>query len=362
MTCRSCLSPSVMTELHLGADGRGDARRGEVMSRAQADDRQAILALIDAETAAYFAKDFDAWARCWAQEAFVRRFAWFARGGMLLNVGWSEEAREQRKSMSAYPTPNSSMRQLARDQVNIRIGADMAWVTFDQTAPSTGDPFDVPGLQHELRILERIDGEWKIVCCGELQPEHDIVSYPLLQVDESGVVIWQNEACAEVLWTGPFLTMRGSRLRATDPASDARLKAAIRWASSADLYATRMATMASSSNSRVAAPVLLANPVDEVVTVCWVSAQSQMILISLRDQAKARNAVAPAAIAFGITPAQARLAGLIVDGKDVVEAAGVLGISVNTARTQLKRMFKKTGSHNQPTLVRAILMAAAPPL
>lgn len=332
------------------------------MSRMKADDHDSILALIEAETAAYFAKDFEAWARCWAHEPFVRRFAWFARGGMLLNVGWDEEAREQANSMRSYPTPNWSMRQLVKDKLNVRIGADMAWVTFDQTGPSTGDPFDVAGLQHELRILERIDGEWKIVCCGELQPERDIVSYPLLQVDESGVVLWQNSACAEVLWTSPFLTMRGNRLRATDPGSDARLKAAIRWASSASVYATRMATMASSSNSHVAAPVLLANPVDEVVSVCWVSAQSQMILISLRDQEKSRNAVAPAAIAFGITPAQARLAGLIVDGKDVVEAAAVLGISVNTARTQLKRMFKKTGTHNQPTLVRAILMAGAPSL
>ncbi len=87
-----------------------------------------------------------------------------------------------------------------------------------------------------------------------------------------------------------------------------------------------------------------------------------MILLSLRDQDRSRNAVAPAAMAFGITPAQARLASLIVDGKDLVEAAAILGISVNTARTQLKRMFKKTGSHSQPTLVRAILMAGAPPL
>lgn len=327
-----------------------------------AADQKAILALIDAETAAYFAKDFDAWAACWAHEPFVRRFAWFARGGMLLNVGWDEEAREQANSMRSYPSPNPSMRQLVRDNFNFRISDKMAWVTFDQTAPSTGDPFDVAGLQHELRILERVGGEWKIVCCGELAPERDAVTYPLLQVDDSGMVIWQNQACAEVLWTSPFLSLRGNRIRATDRASDNRLKAAIRWASSASYYATRIATTASFSNSQVAAPVLLASPVDEVVSVCWVSAHNQMILLSLRDQDRSRNAVAPAAMAFGITPAQARLASLIVDGKDLVEAAAILGISINTARTQLKRMFKKTGSHSQPTLVRAILMAGAPPL
>jgi DNA-binding CsgD family transcriptional regulator len=332
------------------------------LSGKTAADEEAIFALIDAETAAYFAKDFDAWADCWVHEPFVRRFAWFARGGMLLNVGWAEEAGEQADSMKAYPNPNTSMRQLARKNLNIRIGDDMAWVTFDQTAPTTGDPFDVAGLQHELRILERIDGRWKIVCCGELAPEREAVTYPLLQVDASGTVIWQNQACAEVLWTSPFLCLRGNRIRATDRASDARLKAAIRWASNASYYAKRMATTASLGNNQVAAPVLLTSSTDEVVSVCWVSASNQMILLSLRDQDRSRNAVAPAAIAFRITPAQARLASLIVDGKDLVEAAAVLGISVNTARTQLKRMFKKTGTHSQPSLVKAILMASAPPL
>lgn len=327
-----------------------------------AGETEAILSLIDAETAAYFAKDFAAWQACWAHGAYVRRFAWFARGGMILNVGWEQESAEQRRSMAAYPAPNHSMQQLVRENINIRIGHDMAWVTFDQTAPSTGDPFDVAGLQHELRILERIDGVWKIVCCGELQPARDTVATPLLEVDENGTVLWQNAASAEVLWSSPFLAMRGKRLRATDQASDLRLKTAIKWAARASDYAIRMATTATLAGGRMAAPVLLTDSIHELVSVCWVSAQSSMILISLQDQDHSRNTVAPAATAYGLTPAQARLASLIIDGKDLVAAAAVLGISINTARTQLKRMFKKTGSHSQPTLVRAILVAAAPPV
>jgi DNA-binding CsgD family transcriptional regulator len=326
------------------------------------EDREEILSLIDAETAAYFEKNFSAWEKCWVHEAYVRRFAWFARGGMKLNVSWEQESSEQRRSMAAYPTPNRSMQQLKRENINIRIGRDIAWVTFDQTAPATGDPFDVVGLQHELRILERVDGGWKIVCCGELQPIRDSVTSPLLQVDENSTVLWQNKACTRVLWSNPLLAMRGKRLRATDRGSDERLKAAISWAARANDYATRMATTTSIASGHMAAPVLLTDSLNELVSVCWVSAQCNMILVSLQDQDYSRNTVASAATAYGLTPAQARLASLIIDGKDLVEAAAVLGISINTARTQLKRMFKKTGTHSQLTLVRAILEAAAPPL
>ena len=63
---------------------------------------------------------------------------------------------------------------------------------------------------------------------------------------------------------------------------------------------------------------------------------------------------------YGLTPAQTRLAALIVGGQGLVEAAGRLGVSVNTARTQLRRMFEKTGVNGQPALVRALLSVLSP--
>jgi hypothetical protein len=40
------------------------------------------------------------------------------------------------------------------------------------------------------------DCERKIACCGELQPERDTISAPLLQVDEHATVVWQKETAA----------------------------------------------------------------------------------------------------------------------------------------------------------------------
>ena len=54
--------------------------------------------------------------------------------------------------------------------------------------------------------------------------------------------------------------------------------------------------------------------------------------------------------AFGLTPAEARLAGLIADGIGVDEAAAKLGTARETVRSQLKAVFAKTGTRSQVSL------------
>ena len=64
--------------------------------------------------------------------------------------------------------------------------------------------------------------------------------------------------------------------------------------------------------------------------------------------------LAPAAVlaqAFGLTPAEARLAKLIGQGTPVDEAANSLNIAYETARNQLKAILAKTGTHRQSELV-----------
>ena len=45
---------------------------------------------------------------------------------------------------------------------------------------------------------------------------------------------------------------------------------------------------------------------------------------------------------------------------DLSAAAGKLGVSINTVRTHLQRMFDKTGVHTQSALVGLLLSAEAP--
>jgi DNA-binding CsgD family transcriptional regulator len=60
---------------------------------------------------------------------------------------------------------------------------------------------------------------------------------------------------------------------------------------------------------------------------------------------------------FRLTPAEARLAAGIATGASLNEVADSLGIGRETARTQLRSVFAKTGTTRQAELVRIITRA-----
>ena len=62
---------------------------------------------------------------------------------------------------------------------------------------------------------------------------------------------------------------------------------------------------------------------------------------------------------YGLTPAEARLAGLIAKGRSLGEAGILLGISHDTVRTHLKRIFSKTRTNRQSDLITLILNSPA---
>lgn len=64
-------------------------------------------------------------------------------------------------------------------------------------------------------------------------------------------------------------------------------------------------------------------------------------------------------LALGISAAEAALAQLIASGQSVTQAALELGITRNTARTQLKSIYSKTGTRSQSQLARLVLTGPA---
>jgi DNA-binding CsgD family transcriptional regulator len=62
---------------------------------------------------------------------------------------------------------------------------------------------------------------------------------------------------------------------------------------------------------------------------------------------------------YGMTHAEASLATILLQGKDLTEAAGELGVTMNTVRTQLRGVFDKTGARRQADLVRILLRSPA---
>ncbi len=59
----------------------------------------------------------------------------------------------------------------------------------------------------------------------------------------------------------------------------------------------------------------------------------------------------------GLTEAEARLAAMLLGGRSLVDAAAALGISRNTAHSQLAMVFSKTGTSRQSELVLRLMRA-----
>jgi DNA-binding CsgD family transcriptional regulator len=64
---------------------------------------------------------------------------------------------------------------------------------------------------------------------------------------------------------------------------------------------------------------------------------------------------------FDLTPAQARLVVLLFGGASLRSCAKALGIKYETARSYLKSVFQKTGTHRQAELVLTVFQAMSDP-
>ena len=58
---------------------------------------------------------------------------------------------------------------------------------------------------------------------------------------------------------------------------------------------------------------------------------------------------------FHLTPTETLIAMSIAKGMTLADIARSRGIAIGTARSHLKHVFRKTGTHRQAELVRAIL-------
>ena len=316
-------------------------------------DKEAIMAALKAETAAWLRRDFDALARHWVHSPQARLMTAFTSLGIRVIEGWDAIGPRMQRMMDRFAGPYDVAR-LRWENANVVLGGDMAWVSYDQIGADTGDEFEMAGVSRELKIFHRIDGAWRIGCLVLMQHAVDHVASPLIEVDAEARVLWMNRQAEARMRDHPGLVIAASRLRARRQACDAALRKAVGWA----FHELEAHVPPKQAPGQVRA-VHLGEDDAAVPLYCWVVIEDGKALVSFDDRTLARR-LDLAAEVHRLSPAQARLAGLIVDGKDLAAASEALGVSVNTVRTQLQRMFDKTGTRTQASLVRALLSAEAP--
>jgi DNA-binding CsgD family transcriptional regulator len=198
-------------------------------------------------------------------------------------------------------------------------------------------PFMVQSVRLSLRLLGR----------GALTTLLDHLVLGVVIADEQGRLTYVNESAAEILGVEPGATPRRVG-RELDPRSEA-------------FY-------------RMLRPVgesLYPHPVDgrplqilstKVAWPSWWGYAGRNFARALFIGDPKRGTGDPLGnlgVAYGLTAQEGRLAALLVGDFTLAQAAEQLGITQSTARTVLKRVLAKTGTHRQTSLVRLLLAGPA---
>jgi len=318
-------------------------------------DYEAIVALLHAHRIALWMRDFEAYSACFVHAPSTGRWAVFRQKDVGIMRGWDEIAARARAFVADDPLPyRKNALETTIDDLTLHIGGDIAWASYVQNYPgeylhgSDEGLFGPVGGTNELRILEKHEGRWKIAFLGFIEPNLKSFAGTLVRVDAQSRILWNNEVAEAEFANGDDLMRINGRLRLRDRRLDGRLRTAIKWASANGSFMPR----------RAAVPLVLQSGTGMPTRICWVAADAGMVLVSLNDRHRLAERLEAAALIFGLSQAQGRLAEHICDGLTLHEIAERSGVSVNTARTHLQRVYDKVGVRSQPALVRVLLSAS----
>jgi DNA-binding CsgD family transcriptional regulator len=174
------------------------------------------------------------------------------------------------------------------------------------------------------------------------------VLQPAIAVDRLGSVLDAN-AAMEQLWD-ENIRVWNKRLHLADPHARRRFEKLIQQLMTASDDAGLTGSEPIVVKRRERSPIVLrVLAVPSAARSPFLGARA--ILTFAPVEPRSRPAVSLLKTAFGLTPAEARVAAALAHGSTLQGVADELGISRETARDQLKSVFLKTDTHRQSQLV-----------
>ncbi|MCI5073679.1 LuxR C-terminal-related transcriptional regulator [Oricola sp.] len=320
-----------------------------VSTSGAADEETAIAAVIHAETQAFVDGDFEAWAKCWVQDDRAHSMCVNARTGLSVESGWPAIAADMKHVLEN--DLGCDMVRFRKDNLQISIDGNTAWVVYDQWAENrAGATWEC----FETRILERDKGSWKIAYSSFVELRHDKAEKDTLSVDANGRVLWASPETLEKLKDHPLLTVSTGRVRARRREWDRTLQAAIAQAGRYHGF-FELRRFGDQTGGPFRYPAVLGDTDDGGVAVVHVSVRDCTTYLTFDSDGSLDHRLSVAQMVFGLSDGQRRVAFHIANGMGLKSAAEALGISVNTARTHLARLYEKTGVSSQTALVRLLL-------
>lgn len=235
--------------------------------------------------------------------------------------------------------------------VGFQAGSALWGLTLQRTRRE--GPFDAAETRVLAQLSQRLTetatlskAVGRLVLSGMTNALH-LVRQPAIALNRLGFVIETNDLAAGLF--DDDIRIRNRRLLVRDKKAKSDLQGFIdQLQLTPDIDALPVAPIIVRREAR--RPVVIrVVPVDGAARSPFLGARAILTLNDLELRPKSDPNVISQA--FGLTPAQARLASLIVTGISLEEVAAELGITLETARNHLKSIFTKTGIHRQGELI-----------
>ena len=315
----------------------------------EADAWSAVAEVIRAETIAFQNKDFDAWAACFVHNDDTHDVLVSNVAGLTVLEGWPAVASHMKRVFREGLTPD--LVDFGQENMRIKLVGDLAWAVFDSwSRTATGANL----RSFDVRILRRVDGQWKIVFNSFVQREVEGATGHFVGVDGAGDIVWASQATLGLLDEHPLLRAYQGKLRARRPEWDGALQVAITQSGNHHgFFETHRVSDEFCGPAQY--PVVLGRTDFGGVAVIQLSIRDCVTYVRISGEEDLERRLRFAKTVFGLSPGQLRIAREIALGESLRSAANKQSISVTTARTHLSRIYTKTGVRTQAALVRLLL-------
>lgn len=214
----------------------------------------------------------------------------------------------------------------------------------------------MPHLQRAVELQRRINQLEKLQAGTAEALDHWTMAVFL--VDESGRVLLANRSAEERLKNHDGLILEHGTLRGSTSNETVDLHTAIRESSRPKLLdgiCQRTLSVCRASGKR---PLSIFVAPSRRRELFFDAKGAAFVFVSDPDRVDAPYSDVLQYL-YGLTPAEANVAALLAEGKDVREIADEAAVRENTIRMQLKSIFDKTSTKRQSELVRLILTGPA---
>ena len=325
----------------------------DVPQQPTTDARDDIRRVLEADIASYLARDRDAWERCWVQDD---RFRSFMECGTM-QIARSYEAFRQNvfDAMDAEPEPVKA--EVRHVDLQIDVRGDVAWATFEELVSDASNPRVATSQSHNFRLLERVNDEWRILIHGcWAEPLRD-TDMPAIEVSAEGNVCWLNSAATLALKNFSGLSISNVKLRASKPSRNEGLQKAISGAHNLTGFG-RYNRAKSEGGGEVRFPVVLGEDDEGALLLCWAKVADGRVYILFGGDGDLTAQIEIVTAVYSLSEAQKQMIEHIAQGRDLADAAEALGVTKNTARTHLRRIYEKVGVNSQIELLRLLISFA----